>query len=298
MLVFVGFNMTFFVMHLLGRNGMPRRVADYAEIDGFTGMNQIATDRRPACCSCRSCRSRSPSCARCASPADVRGRSVGGQLAGVGDVVAAGPPQLRLVAADPLRAAGLRPALDQPCRRRRARHAGGVDGPARPRPALAADPRVAQRRPDPPGDRARRGREARDPSTGRTVVKLQLVHWAGVAVYFAVLGLIYLASGGEAAGVSLLFLASAFGGLVAGWMWSQDRELRRLDPQDDADADVPDDVGVVGVYPTASLRPLAVAVGMTGTVLGVVLGSWMTMAGLAIVASQVALLVRDLDRGR
>ncbi len=42
-LVFVGFNLTFFVMHLLGRDGMPRRVADYAEIDGFTGMNQIAT---------------------------------------------------------------------------------------------------------------------------------------------------------------------------------------------------------------------------------------------------------------
>jgi hypothetical protein len=119
-----------------------------------------------------------------------------------------------------------------------------------------------------------------------------------VAVYFAVLGLIYLASGGEAAGLVLLFLASGFGGLVAGWLWSQDRDEGRLAPQDDVDADAPDDVGVVGVYPTASLRPIAVAVGMTATVLGVVLGSWMTMAGLAIVASQVALLVRDLDRGR
>ncbi|MDQ3470302.1 MAG: cytochrome c oxidase subunit I [Actinomycetota bacterium] len=42
-LLMVGFNMTFFVMHLLGRDGMPRRVADYAEIDGFAGMNMIAT---------------------------------------------------------------------------------------------------------------------------------------------------------------------------------------------------------------------------------------------------------------
>jgi len=129
-------------------------------------------------------------------------------------------------------------------------------------------------------------------------VRLQLLHWVGVTVYFAGIGLIYLAVGGEAAGLALLFLASAFGGLVAGWLWSQDREGSRLDPQDDVDADAPDAVGVVGVYPTASLRPLAVAVGMTGTVLGIVVGSWMTMAGLAIVASQVALLVRDLDRGR
>ena len=38
-LVFVGFNMTFFVMHILGRNGMPRRVADYQETDEFEALN-------------------------------------------------------------------------------------------------------------------------------------------------------------------------------------------------------------------------------------------------------------------
>ena len=62
------------------------------------------------------------------------------------------------------------------------------------------------------------------------------------------------------------------------------------------DADAADEIGVVGVYPTASLRPLALAVGMTATVLGIVVGSWMVIAGAAIVASQVALLVRDADR--
>jgi len=46
---------------------------------------------------------------------------------------------------------------------------------------------------------------------------------------------------------------------------------------------------------TASLRPLVLGVGMTGIVLGVVIGVWMVLVGLAIVASQVALLVRDVD---
>ena len=50
------------------------------------------------------------------------------------------------------------------------------------------------------------------------------------------------------------------------------------------------------MFPTASLRPLALAVGITATALGVVLGSWMLFAGIAIIASQVALLVRDADR--
>jgi cytochrome c oxidase subunit 1 len=42
-LMFVGFQLTFFVQHLLGLEGMPRRVADYTEADGFTGLNQIST---------------------------------------------------------------------------------------------------------------------------------------------------------------------------------------------------------------------------------------------------------------
>lgn len=120
--------------------------------------------------------------------------------------------------------------------------------------------------------------------------------WAGGAAYYVVLGLIYLGVGGEPAGLALVFIAAAFGGLVAGWIWGARRHDGAPRPQDRADADAPDQVGVVGVYPTASLRPLALGTGMTAVVLGVPIGSWMTIGGLAIVASQVALLVRDLDR--
>ena len=39
----VGFNVTFFVMHLLGRGGMPRRVADYEPYSDFKLWNMIAS---------------------------------------------------------------------------------------------------------------------------------------------------------------------------------------------------------------------------------------------------------------
>jgi cytochrome c oxidase subunit I+III len=42
-LFFLGFNITFFPMHLLGLRGMPRRVYTYPQGMGWTVMNQIAT---------------------------------------------------------------------------------------------------------------------------------------------------------------------------------------------------------------------------------------------------------------
>jgi cytochrome c oxidase subunit 1 len=39
----VGFHMTFLVQHVLGLEGMPRRVADYLPGDGFTTLNQISS---------------------------------------------------------------------------------------------------------------------------------------------------------------------------------------------------------------------------------------------------------------
>ncbi len=42
-LLFFGFHLTFFVQHMLGAGGMPRRYGDYLPEDGFTLLNQIST---------------------------------------------------------------------------------------------------------------------------------------------------------------------------------------------------------------------------------------------------------------
>jgi hypothetical protein len=129
-------------------------------------------------------------------------------------------------------------------------------------------------------------------------MRTELIIWSLVVAFYAVLGAIYWIVGGDAAGASLLLMGTFLGGLVAGWIWDWRRRNRKVlpRPSDRVDADAADETGIVGVYPTASLRPLALGVGISGAVLGVVVGSWMLFAGIGIIASQVALLTRDADR--
>jgi hypothetical protein len=125
-------------------------------------------------------------------------------------------------------------------------------------------------------------------------VNLTRLIWIGGVVHFAFFAVVYAMVADESAGVTLFAAGIAFAGLVAGWTWVWWRRHGDL-ASDRADADTSDEAGPIGVFTAASLRPLALGVGMTGIALGVVIGVWMTLVGLAIVASQVALLVRDVD---
>jgi hypothetical protein len=125
-------------------------------------------------------------------------------------------------------------------------------------------------------------------------VRLSWVIWVGGVVHFTFFAIVYAIVADDAAGLTLFTAGIAFTALVAGSTWVWWRRHGDL-ASDRAEPDASEQSGPVGVFAAASLRPLALGAGMTGIVLGVVIGMWMTLVGLAIVASQVALLVRDTD---
>lgn len=125
-------------------------------------------------------------------------------------------------------------------------------------------------------------------------MRLEAGLWTGVTAYFVGIAPIYAWSGGSVAGVAALVAGAAFGGLLAGWSWRWSRTHAER-PEDRGDADASDGSGEVGVVAASSLRPLGLGAGMCIALAGVPLGSWMVAAGVAIVASQVGLLIRDED---
>ena len=260
-MTFVGFNLTFFVQHILGLDGMPRRVADYTEADGFATLNRVSTigafllgaSTLPFLWNVW--RSTAPAGRR------RRRRPVGRAHAGVGDVVAPATRQLqRPAAADPLRAAGV------------GRPPGGGGGLVNTEHDDAVDTDVdtvveeAARRPS--------GRGSSWPSPPSSCCwpsstpPPRTASGRGPPCWPCPPALSLLTGG-------FLFLVERRGGL-----------RQELDPADYEDREVL-------FLPHASLRPFWVGAGVVLMAAGLPLGAWLFIPGVVLLAIGVVGLVEE-----
>ena len=196
-MTFVGFHLTFFVQHILGLEGMPRRVADYLDDDGFTGLNRISTigafllgaSTLPFLWNVvRTLR------ARCGA---VAGDDPwGGQTLEWATSSPPPPEQLRRpAAADPVVPAAVGPP---------------------PRPAAGAEAVTASGERAVPGTEGPGGHEARPPVDDRSVPWRVFL---AIGAALLVIGIIYWLASYEWAGVVLLVLSAVLAAWVAGFLW-------------------------------------------------------------------------------
>jgi hypothetical protein len=98
----------------------------------------------------------------------------------------------------------------------------------------------------------------------------------GLSVFYAVMGVIYYAVGGEAVGITCISLSSGLAGIVGFYVWFNSNRMGVL-PQDNLGAEIADGAGELGFYSPHSWWPLPVALSACAAGLGLLLGWWLTL---------------------
>ena len=100
--------------------------------------------------------------------------------------------------------------------------------------------------------------------------------FAGLAVFYFIVGIIYWLVGGEAVGMTAIPLSGALAALVGYYLWFTNRRLG-IQPEDKLDGEIEENAGEIGFYSPHSWWPLPVGFFATASGLGLIIGWWLTL---------------------
>ena len=100
--------------------------------------------------------------------------------------------------------------------------------------------------------------------------------FAGLAVFYFVVGIIYWLVGGEAVGMTAIPLSGGLAALVGYYLWFTNRRLG-VQPEDKLDGEIEENAGEIGFYSPHSWWPLPVGFFATASGLGLIIGWWLTI---------------------
>jgi nitrogen fixation-related uncharacterized protein len=118
----------------------------------------------------------------------------------------------------------------------------------------------------------------------------------GVAVFFGVVGAVYWFWGYEQGGTTMLVGTTLLGLLPGGYyLWWSLRMKPR--PEDRDDASIEEGAGVVGSFPSSSVWPFVLGMGLFLVVLSLIFGLWLLPPGFALVVSAAVGVTVESRRG-
>lgn len=127
-------------------------------------------------------------------------------------------------------------------------------------------------------------------------MKAEAILWTGAAAYYAIAAIIYLVVSGDATGTVLFGVAALFGASAGGWAWRWRRKVGDR-AEDIADAVMADYAGEIGYFPSSSLWPLGLALGMTAMLYALIFGWWFLLVGVGLLGmSGVGFLIESLHK--
>ena len=101
--------------------------------------------------------------------------------------------------------------------------------------------------------------------------------FGGLAVFYAIMAVIYWFVGGEAVGITAIALSGGLAALIGFYIWFTDKRLGNILPEDNVAGEISDSAGELGFYSPHSWWPLPVAFCMVTAGVGLLVGWWLTL---------------------
>jgi len=120
--------------------------------------------------------------------------------------------------------------------------------------------------------------------------------FTGLAIFYAIMSIVYYSVGGEAVGITGMILSACLAGMVGFYIWFTQKRIGFDIPSDNVDAEIADDAGELGFYSPHSWWPLPVALSATAMSLGLIIGWWLTLIALGALIISIIGMVTEYEK--
>ena len=127
-------------------------------------------------------------------------------------------------------------------------------------------------------------------------MKTSWILFVGLAIFYAILTVIYWLVGGEPVGITAISLSAGLALIVGFYLWFTDRRLGNLLPEDNQQGEISDSAGELGFFSPHSWWPLPVALSACTVGLGLIIGWWLALIGVGVLIISIFGLVLEYER--
>jgi hypothetical protein len=127
-------------------------------------------------------------------------------------------------------------------------------------------------------------------------MKTGWILFTGLAVFYALVTVIYWLVGGEAVGITALGLSGGLAALIGFYLWFTNKQLSNVLPEDNIKAEISDSAGELGFYSPHSWWPLPLAFTMTMAGVGLLVGWWLTLIAVGALLISILGFVLEYEK--
>jgi hypothetical protein len=120
--------------------------------------------------------------------------------------------------------------------------------------------------------------------------------FSGLAIFYFMMAAIYWGVGGEALGITAIFLSGGLAALVGFYLWFISKRTGGILPEDNLQGEIADSAGEIGFFPAKSWWPLPLSLSACAAGMGLIIGWWLTAIAVGALILSIMGFVLEFER--